>query len=200
MRDVYMVNIIRKSQNPFFPDVQPSQEQNPDGYKGVIKLGYAFHVNKVYDITPYLRLEAGKDMSLVYADTNGNYIHSTNYAILPGFKQTFKLGDNFAPYIDIYGGLNQVQINGDLYDNGGKGAWTNNVSQSATVSQYQITYELGAAFKVTEHQSVIPYIQFQYNTNDADAVAAAPRNQNGFGISTLTTNQQVYALKYSYAW
>ena len=64
------------TQNPVFPEVPASFETNPLGYKGVVKVGYNFHVSKLLDITPYLRLEAGRDFSLVYADTNGNYIHS----------------------------------------------------------------------------------------------------------------------------
>jgi hypothetical protein len=198
-----------QAQNPAFPDVQPSQEHNPNGYKGVFKLGYAFNVTPLYDITPYVRAEAGNNISLVYADTNGNYIHSTNFAFGAGFKQTFKLTNYLTPYIDISGMMSQVNLNGNLYDNANpKQGWSDNAAKHAIVNQYQLTTEFGAAYKITEHQSIIPYMQFQYNTNDPDNAASSCRTaggsnctgQNGFGVSSLTSTQQVYAIKYSYAW
>ena len=184
-----------RTQNPAFPDVPASAENNPQGYKGVVKLGYNFHITSNYDITPYLRLEAGHDMSLVYADTNGDYIHSNNYAILPGFKQTFKVTPIFAPYIDIYGGVSQVSLTGNMT----QGAAANQV-QTASVQQLQLTTEMGTSIKISEHQAIIPYIQFVYTGNDPDSTAAASYNNGGFNISSLTSSQQVYAIKYSYSW
>ena len=184
-----------RTQNPAFPDVPPSAENNPDGFKGVIKLGYNFHVTDIYDITPYLRLEAGKDMSLVYADTNGDYIHSTNYAILPGFKQTFKMTPLLTPYIDIYGGVSQVSLTGVMT----QGTAANQI-QDAEVQQLQLTTEFGFAFKISEHQAIIPYMQFIYNANNPDSTAAASYANGGFNISSLTSSQQVYAIKYAYSW
>lgn len=184
-----------QSQNPAFPDVPASSENNPEGYKAVFKLGYNFHITDDYDITPYLRLEAGKNMSLVYADTEGNYINSTNYAILPGFKQTFKLSDKFAPYIDIYGGLSQVSLTGNLTEGP-----TPNQTMDGSVQQYQLTTELGFAYKITPHQAIIPYMQFVYNSNNPDTIAAEPYSKGGFNISELSSSQQVYAIKYSYSW
>lgn len=183
-----------QTQNPAFPTVPASAENNPDGYKGVFKLGYNFHVTDDYDITPYLRLEAGKNMSLVYADTTGNYINSTNYAILPGFKQTFKVAPKIIPYIDIYGGISQVSLTGELT----QGSASNQTIYGA-VQQVQLTTELGFAYKITEHQAIIPYTQFVYTANNPDATAAASYNNGGFNISQLTSSQQVYAIKYSYA-
>jgi hypothetical protein len=184
-----------RTQNPAFPDVPPSAENNPQGYKGVIKLGYNFHITSIYYITPYLRLEAGHDMSLVYEDTNGNYIHSNNYAILSGFKQTFKVTPIFAPYIDIYGGVSQVNLTGNMTE----GAAANQV-QTASVQQLQLTTEMGTSIKISEHQAVIPYIQFIYTANNPDATASVSYNNGGFNISSLTSSQQVYAIKYSYSW
>ena len=183
-----------RSQNPAFPDVPPSAENNPQGYKEVLKLGYNFHVTPTYDITPYLRLEQGNNVTVVYADTNGNYINSTDYAILPGFKQTFKLTPNLTPYIDIYGGLVQSSLNGVMTE--GTSA---NQQINADVTQYQLTTELGAAFKITEHQAIIPYIQFVYTANNPDPTASKSYSQGGFNLSQLSSSQQVYAIKYSYS-
>lgn len=185
-----------RSQNPAFPDVAPSDEDNPNGYKGVVKVGYNFHVTNIYDITPYLRVEAGNNMSLVYADTLGDYIHSVNYAILPGFKQTFKLTPLLTPYIDIYGGVSEIYLNGQMNDNG----VSSSPVSTATVRQLALTTELGAAYKITEHQAIIPYIQFIYNLNQPDATAAASYANGGFNVSQLASSQQVFAVKYSYAW
>ncbi len=183
------------TQNPAFPNIQPSEENNPPGYKGVVKLGYNFHVTDDYDITPYLRLEAGNNMSIVYADNNGNYVNSTNYALLPGFKQTFKLSPKLNPYIDIYGGLVQVNLTGNLTQGPNP-----NQQFTGSVLQYQLTTEFGLAYKFTEHQAIIPYTQFVYTANNPNSSAAAPYNQGGFNVSQLTTSQQVYAIKYSYSW
>lgn len=184
-----------RTQNPAFPDVPPSAEDNPPGEKAVIKIGYNFNVTSMYDITPYLRLEVGHDMSLVYADTTGNYIHSNNYAILPGFKQTFRVTPILSPYIDIYGGISQVALTGNMTQ--GANA---NLQQSASVLQQQLTTELGTAIKVSEHQAIIPYIQFIYTSNNPDSTASSSYNNGGFNISSLTSSQQVYAIKYSYSW
>lgn len=183
-----------RSQNPAFPDVPPSAENNPPGYKEVLKLGYNFHVTPTYDITPYLRLEQGNNVTVVYADTNGNYIHSTDYAILPGFKQTFKLTPNLTPYIDIYGGLVQSSLNGVMTE--GNSA---NQEITAGVAQYQLTTELGFAFKISEHQAIIPYTQFVYTANNPDSTAAMSYSQGGFNLSQLSSSQQVYAIKYAYS-
>lgn len=184
-----------RTQNPAFPDVPPSAENNPPGGKAVIKLGYNFNITPIYDITPYLRLEIGHDMSLVYADSTGNYIHSNNYAILPGFKQTFRVTPIFSPYIDIYGGISQVSLTGNMT----QGA-SANIQQTASVLQQQLTTELGTAIKISEHQAIIPYIQFVYTANNPDSTASASYNNGGFNISSLTSSQQVYAVKYSYSW
>ena len=183
-----------RSQNPAFPDVPTSAENNPAGYKEVIKLGYNFHVTSIYDITPYLRLEQGNNISVVYQDTNGDYIHSTDYAILPGFKQTFKMTRDLTPYIDIYGGLVQSSLTGKMTE--GTSA---NQNITASVSQYQLTTELGFAFKISEHQAIIPYTQFVYTANNPDATASLPYSKGGFNLSELSSSQQVYAIKYAYS-
>jgi hypothetical protein len=184
-----------RTQNPVFATVDPSSENNPPGYKGVIKGGYNFHITDDYDLTPYLRLEAGQNMSLVYADTKGNYINSTNYAYLMGLKQTFKLTPKLTPYIDVYGGLVQVNLTGNLTQ--GRNA---NQTSPANVSQWQVTTEFGFAFKITEHQAIIPYTQFVYIANNPDSIAAASYSDGGYNISQLTSTQQIYAVKYSYSW
>jgi hypothetical protein len=183
------------TQNPVTPSIPPSSEDNPPGYKGVVKLGYNFHINKILEITPYLRLEAGQDYGAVYADTTGNYIHSELFAFLPGFKQTFNLTHDFSPYIDIYGGYQLVNLSGNCNE-------VNIPSQTfyGSINQLAITTELGFAYIVSEHLAVIPYTQFAYIGNNPNAVAAAPYDKGGFNISQLTGYQPMAAIKLSYAW
>lgn len=183
------------TQNPVFPSIPASSEDNPLGYKGVVKLGYNFHVTNVLDITPYLRLEAGQDYGAVYSDTQGNTIHSQLLAFLPGFKQTFNLTHNFVPYIDIYGGYQQISLTGNF-----KQGSNANKNSYGTINQLAITTELGFAYVVSEHLAVIPYTQFAYIGNNPNAVAAAPYANGGFNVSQLTGYQPMAAIKLSYAW
>lgn len=184
-----------RTQNPAFPTVPASDENNPPGYKAVFKIGYNFHVTDTYYMTPYLRLEAGKNMTLVYQDVDGDYTHSTSTAILPGFKQTFKLTNLLVPYIDIYGGYTKVNLNGEL----SQGASAMQF-RTAEVNQISLTNELGAAYRITDSQSITPYLQFIYTANNPNALAAQSYANGGFNVSELTSNSQVYAIKYSYAW
>ena len=183
------------SENTAFPDVPETDEHNPNGGKIVVKLGYNFHVTPDYDLTPYLRLEAGHNWSMVYADSTGNNITSINYAILPGMKQTFILSRNLNPYIDIYGGLVQSTLNGVLTQ--GANA---NVNQTASVQQFQITNEIGFAYKITDNSAIIPYTQFIYSMNNPNSLANASYNDGGFNISALSSTAVVWAIKYSYSW
>ena len=183
------------TQDPVNPSIPPSSENNPMGYKGVVKLGYNFHANKILDITPYLRLEAGHDYGSVYSDTTGNYIHSNLLAFLPGVKQTFNLTHDFSPYIDIYGGYQLVNLNGNCQEATNPGQVYN-----GSINQLAITTELGFAYIVTEHLAVIPYTQFAYIGNNPNSVAAAPYARGGFNISQLTGYQPMAAIKLSYAW
>lgn len=183
------------TEDPVNPSIPPSSENNPMGYKGVVKLGYNFHANKILDLTPYLRLEAGHDYGSVYSDTTGDHIHSNLLAILPGIKQTFNLTHDFSPYIDVYGGYQLVSLSGNCQE-----ATTPGQIYSGSINQLAITTELGFAYVVTEHLAVIPYTQFAYIANNPNPVAAAPYAKGGFNISQLTGYQPMAAIKLSYAW
>lgn len=182
------------AQNPIFPTVPISNVNNPYGYGGAVKIGYDFHASELIDIVPYLRLNAYNNMSTVYQDTNGDYIHSTTYAVLPGVKIAYKVTPQFNPYIDLYGGWQQVNLTG--------GFPQSNTPSTATgiISQTTVTYEIGFSSKLTSNLALIPYMQYITTANSPDSSAAAPYSENGFNISSLTSAQQVFGLKLSASW
>lgn len=182
------------AQNPVFPSVPVSNEDNPMGYGAVIKVGYDFHPTNLIDIVPYLRFNAYNNMSVVYSDTNGDNINSTTYAILPGVKVGYKVTPQFNPYVELYGGWQKVNISGDFPQSGTPG------SSSGSLNQTTLTYEIGFSSKLTKNLSLIPYMQYVTTQNSPDSTAAAPYKDNGFNISSLTSTQQVYGLKLAVAW
>lgn len=182
------------AQNPLFPSVPASNENNPWGYGAVVKLGYDFQPNQTIDIIPYLRLNAYNNMSTVYEDTNGDYIHSTSFAIIPGVKLAYKITPQFNPYVDLSAGWQHVNLSGEFPQADSPYAAT------GTVSQTVMTYEIGFSSKLSTNLALIPYMQYITTTNNPDSTAAAPYSQNGFNISALTGTQQVFGLKLSAGW
>jgi hypothetical protein len=182
------------AQNPIFASVPVSNENNPWGYGAVVKVGYDFHPNELIDIIPYLRLNAYNNMSVVYQDTNGDYINSTTFAILPGVKVAYKVTPQFNPYVELFGGWQQVNLSGGFPQSSTPG------SATATTTQYALTYEVGFSSKLTSNLALIPYFQYITTQNNPDSTAAAPYNQNGFNISSLTSTQQVFGLKMAASW
>lgn len=183
------------AQNPVFPTIPTSNENVPAGYGVSGKFGYNFHVTNTLEMTPYLRINAYRNMSVAYADSNGNYINSYTLALLPGMKLTFKLLPTFTPYIDVYGGYQQVYLDGN-FTQGSK----SNQTITSTIYQWSVTDEFGFAYKVNDNITLLPYIQYITTQNSPDAVAALPYNQGGFNISELTSTQQVFGLKLSVSW
>lgn len=182
------------AQNPIYPSVPVSNINNPWGYGAVLKLGYDFHPSETIDIVPYLRLNAYDNMSVVYRDTNGDDISSITYAILPGVKVAYKVTPQFNPYIDLFGGYQQVNLSGNFAQSTTPG------NASGTIKQTAITYEIGFSSKLSSNIALIPYMQYITTTNNPDSNAAAPYANNGFNISSLTATQQVYGLKLSTSW
>jgi len=182
------------AQNPIFPSVPVSSEDNPWGYGGAVKLGYDFHPNELTDIVPYVRFNAYNNMSVVYQDTSGDSINSTTFAVLPGVKVAYKVTPQFNPYVEMYGGWQQVNLNGDFAQSKKPG------SATATVTQYTLTYEIGFSSKLTNNLALIPYMQYITTQNNPDSTASAPYSENGFNISSLTGTQQVFGLKFAASW
>lgn len=182
------------AQNPIFTSVPVSNENNPWGYGAAVKFGYDFHPNEFVDIVPYLRLNAYDNMSTVYEDTNGDYIHSTTYAILPGVKVAYKVTPQFNPYVEFYGGLQQVNLDGNFNQSDTPG------SATASVTQQVLTYEIGFSSKLNKNLALIPYMQYITTKSSPDATAQAKYQENGFNISALTATQQVFGLKMSMSW
>ena len=182
------------AQNPLFPSVPASNENNPWGYGGAIKIGYDFQPTNILDIIPYVRFNAYNDMSLVYQDTNGDYINSTTYAILPGVKVAYKVTQEFNPYVELSGGWQLVQLNGGFSQSASP------YSATGSVTQQVINYEIGFSSKLSENISLIPYIMYITTENSPDSVASAPYSANGFNISSLTGTQTVFGLKLSASW
>ncbi len=182
------------AQSQMFPTVPVSNENNPWGYGAAVKIGYDFQPTELIDIIPYLRLNAYNNMSAVYEDSNGDYIHSTTYSIFPGVKLAYKVTKEFNPYVDLNGGWQQVNLNGNFSQSTTPG------SSAGTVTQNLLAYEIGFSSKLSRNISLIPYIQYITTTSNPNGTASAPYSENGFNISPLTSTQQVYGLKLAVAW
>lgn len=188
-RDNYMAS------NPLVT-VPISDISNPWGYGISGKLGYNFHPSDDVEITPYIRLNAYNNLGPVYEDSDGDYIHSQTFSYLLGTKLSFKVTPKFTPYIDMFGGYQTNDLEGS-FPNGPIG---NPAQINGTLNQWVITYEIGAAAKLTQHISVMPYWQYITQQNNPDQTALNTINQGGFGISPFTGTQQVYGLKLNVAW
>lgn len=182
------------SQLPVFNNIPASNEHNPWGYGAVVKLGYDFRPTNLIDVIPYLRLNAYNNMAIVYQDSHGNSISSTAYAILPGVKIAYKVTPQFNPYVDLFGGWQQVNLNGTLVQS------NVSTSMSSTLNQFVLTYEIGFSSKLTNSLSLIPYMQYVTTANNPDAISSASYENNGFNINGLTNTQQIFGLKFAYAW
>jgi hypothetical protein len=183
------------SQNPLVT-IPVSTIQNPWGYGGVFKLGYNFHLGNDLDLTPYLRFNASNNMGPVYADQFGDYIDSQTYSYFLGSKLAFKVLPKFTPYIDIFGGYQQVPLQGAF-----PGGPIGSADQiTGNIDQFQITYEIGMGIKLMDHLALIPYWQYITQANWPNQTALNTVNQGGFGISPFTGTQQVFALKLNLSW
>jgi len=183
------------SQNPLV-SVPVSTIQNPWGYGAVFKLGYNFHLGDMLDMTPYLRFNASSNMGPVYANQFGDYIDSQTYSYFIGSKLAFKVLPRFTPYIDIFGGYQQVPLQGS-FPNGPIGS---GVQITGNINQFQITYEIGTGVKLVDHLALIPYWQYVTQANWPNQTALDTINQGGFGISPFTGSQQVFGLKLNINW
>lgn len=182
------------AQNPIFPTVPSSNENNPMGYGAVVKVGYDFHPSETIDIIPYLRLNAYNNMSTVYEDSNGDSIHSTSFAIIPGVKIAYKVTPQFNPYVDLSAGWQHVNLTGTFPQADSPYEATGYIDQSV------VTYEIGFSSKLSANLALIPYMQYITTANNPNSSAAAPYSQNGFNINALTATQQVFGLKLSAGW
>ena len=183
------------SQNPLVT-VPISTIGNPWGYGVALKLGYNFHLGNDLDLTPYLRFNAANNMGPVYADQFGDYINSQTYSYFLGSKLAFKVLPKFTPYVDIFGGYQQVPLQGN-FPHGPIGSGGQIIGN---IDQFQITYEIGMGVKVAEHLALIPYWQYITQANWPNQTALDTVNQGGFGINPLTGSQQVFGLKLNISW
>jgi hypothetical protein len=182
------------SNPPPFANIPYSAIHNPKGFKAMVKAGYDFHINPHLQIIPFLRVEKGKNMIMVYADDEGYYIHSNNYAILPGFKLVF-VASPISPYIEIYGGVAPTSLTGNFIEGP-----TPNQQVKGSVQIYTVINEFGFAYKIAEHQALIPFIEYVYQSNKPNYMAAKPYREGGFNINQLTSNHIVLGIKYNYFW
>ncbi len=180
---------------PPFEKIPFSSENTPNGYKGMVKVGYDVHLTSNMQLIPFLRLELAKNMTLVYQDREGDYRHSTNYALLSGCKLVIVAASVFSPYVELYGGIIPVSLTGNLIEGP-----TPNKKIKGFVQQYAVVNEFGFAYKIAEHQALIPFIQFIYRENKPNPIAATPYSKGGFNIYQLTISEQVFGIKYSYFW
>ncbi len=170
---------------------------NPWGYGVTAKLGYNFHISEDTEITPYIRINAydNMNMGVVYADNLGNYINSQTYSYFVGGKLAFRATPKFTPYVDIFGGYQTNTLQGAL-----PGGPIKIQSIDSNVNQWAVTYEIGIAGKLSEHISIIPYLQYITQQSQLDQNALNTINQGGLGVNPLTTTQQAYGLKLNVAW
>lgn len=174
--------------------VPVSSQTDPMGYGVAVKLGYDFQPTPLIDIIPYLRLQNYYNMGTVYTDNTGNAINSVTYAILPGMKIAYKVTPQFNPYIDLYGGWQQMNLTGNFNNTTTPG------STAGTVNQTTLTYEIGFSSKLTDNLALIPYMQYITTANSPDATSSTAISQGGFNVSSLTGTQQVFGLKLNYSW
>ncbi|MCC2626176.1 MAG: hypothetical protein K0R14_2049 [Burkholderiales bacterium] len=183
--------------NPNIPGIPASDENPPLGYGIVGILGYNFHPNSSVDITPYVRLNAYNNMGPVYADTDGDYIHSTTYALLLGGKLVFKATSVFSPFINIWSGFQTNDLVGS-YPNAT--THNNNTLISGTLNQWATTYEIGMGTRLSEHITLTPYWQYTTTFNYPNNSASLAINQGGLSQSDLTGTAQAFGLKLGVAW
>ena len=184
------------SQNPTDPSVPISDENNPMGYGVVVKVGYDFHPTDSIQIVPYFRLNAYDNVSVVYADTDGNNINSKTLSYIIGSKLAYKVTPQFNPYIDLSGGYQQVSLTGNITNS----STGQQFAPTANNDQYVFNYEFGFSSKVTEHLSVIPYMVYSTTTNNPDGTAQASYAKGGFNLSPLTGTSLAYGLKLIASW
>ena len=175
--------------------VPVSGVSNPWGYGVTVKLGYNFHISEDAEITPYLRMNAYENMGLVYADNLGDNINSRTYSYFIGSKLAFRATPKLTPYVDIFGGYQTNSLQAALPSGPIKIQ-----SINANVNQWAVTYEIGMAGKLSEHISIIPYLQYITQQNQLDQNALNTINQGGLGLNPLTVTQQAYGLKLNVAW
>lgn len=183
------------SQNPIFPNVSVSSIQNPPGWGASGFLGYNFHPCDLMDITPFYRFDYYDNMTIVYEDNMGNYIHSKAWGSYLGIKLVFQELRYSSPFINIWTGIQQIALTGNLQDGPSP-----NIVQNAIVNQIISNVQIGLNLKVSSYISLIPYWQYQTVANYPDNLAAAVPQNGGFGISSLTNTQQIIGMKFSVAW
>lgn len=182
--------------NPSIPGIPQSDINPPMGYATNLFLGYNFHPAENVNVTPYLRINLGTNIGPVYDDSNGDYLNSQTYAILPGVKVSFKASPVLSPYINIWGGFQSNSLTG---------AYPNSETQSTQpitgmLNQVPITYQFGVGMKLTPHVTMIPYTQYTVTFNYPDSAALTSINEGGLNQSSLTGASYAYGLKLSIAW
>ncbi len=180
--------------NPAIPGLNASDVNNPLGYGVTGIFGYNFHPTDTANITPFIRLQAQKDWSPVYADKKDDHINSVSYVAQLGAKFSFKATPVFAPYITLRGGLTYSEIDGSFPSV--KGAQDND----GILNQYVFVYEIGMATKITKSFAVIPYTQSTSTFNYPDEQLNTSIAKGGLGLSNTVGSVQLYGLKLSYNW
>lgn len=185
------------SSNPNIPGIPPSDLNPPMGYGVNGFIGYNFHPADKVNLTPYLRVNWGKNIGgPVLDDSNGDYINSTTYAILPGAKLSFRASPVLTPYVNIWAGFQSNAL---------VGAYPNSKTQTntpitGTLNQLPITYQVGLGMKLTNTVTLLPYWQYVVTFNYPNTPASLAIDQGGLNQSSLTGSSYAYGLKLSIAW
>lgn len=181
-------------QSPIFPNIPPFSENNSVGYGFQFNIGYDFRPTRTMNIVPYLRLFNFYNANLPYANNLGNSINTVTYAITPGVKVAYAVTPDFNPYINIYVGWAEDNLNGNFTQSTTPG------SSTGVVDSIVANYEIGFSSRISNSLTLVPYIQLITLSNYPNNTAAAPYAQNGFNVTQLTTTQQIFGLRLSYAW
>lgn len=165
-----------------------NDQDNLQGYGVVGKLGWVFHPTDMVSVLPYFRLQAFTNNNTPYKDDLGNSIESDASAYLLGLKLSMDVNDIFGIFIDYHGGIQKVKFN--------VGGYYTIVPSELEMKELTSTFEMGAAYKLNQCLTLIPYIQLIMTSHDPSFnVYSGPIQNNG-----LTTFTPLFGAKIAYKW
>lgn len=171
--------------NPGFPQIPSSNEPNPLGYGALGILGYVIFLNSNVTLMPFLRLAYFDNFYLVYSNSDGSSIDTSQYMGQIGARLSLKVNNAFAVYASYYAGYQIVYLSG---------SGTYATSDDPQVAGLASTMEIGMPYKMTKSWSVIPSFMYNVTVNNPNhAASTAPYN----GI-TITPTNVAFALRLSY--
>lgn len=181
---LYMAYLYQTT-NPGFPQVPASNQPNPPGYGSVGILGYVIFLNSNVSLMPFVRLGYYDNFYMVYSNSDGSYINSSQYVGQGGARLSLKVNNAFAIYTSYYAGYQIIYLSG-----GGKYANSDNPQIAGLAS----CMEIGTPYRMTKSLSVTPSVFYNINANNPNyAASTLPYN-----AITTTLNSTTFAIRLSY--